>query len=191
MAGLSGRDPKQAFDKFRDHLATLLNRTITDARLALIHIRNEDRAQISFRLGRVPIAAPVFANDLFLYIGQVLRVKQQPDRTWTLRTVEYRYRVQGTADVNDEDCIRGEYVAREIRDTKHCRHHLHMQGEYTLGAGRTVPLARVHLPTGWVTIEEIIRFLITELDVRPKERDWEQLLRDSEEQFKRWTGRDI
>lgn len=114
---------------------------------------------------------------------------QQPDRSWKLRTVEYRYRVQGTPDLNDEDCFRWEYVAREIRDSQHCRHHLHLQGDYTLGPWRTVPLARVHLPTGWVTVEEIIRFLITELGVPPKEPRWEDLLRESEEHFKTWTSR--
>lgn len=191
MPGLSGRDPKEAFDTFRDHLAKLLNRTVTDARLSLIHVRNADRAQITFRQGRIPIAASVFANDLFLYIGQFVRVTQQADRSWKLRTIEYRYRVQGTSGLNDEDCFRWEYVAREVRDTPHCRHHLHLQGDYTLGPRRTVPLAVVHLPTGWVTIEEIIRFLITELGVRPKEPRWEDLLRASEEQFKSWTAREI
>jgi hypothetical protein len=190
LPGLVGRDPKDAFDKFRDHLGWLLNKTITDARLSLIHVKNEDKAQVSFRQNSIPIAASVFANDLFLYIGQTLRVTQQADKTWKLRTVEYRYRIQGSPGLEDEDCLRWEYVAREIRDTGHCRHHLHLQGEYTLGPRRTIPLARVHLPTGWVTIEEVIRFLITELDVRPKEREWENLLRQSEESFKQWTGRD-
>jgi hypothetical protein len=49
----------------------------------------------------------------------------------------------------------------------------------------------VHIPTGWVTVEEIIRFLISDLGVKPKEQDWEKELRDSEELFKQWTSRDI
>ncbi len=191
MPGLTGRDPKEVFETFRDHLGRLLNRTITDAPLSLIHARNEDRAQVAFRRGQASIAAPVFTNDLFLYIGQVLRVAQQRDGSWKLRTVQYRYRIQGSAGLEDEDCLRWEYVSREVRDTAHCRHHLHLQGEYTLGPRRTIPLAKVHIPTGWVTVEEIIRFLITELDVRPKEQGWEKLLRESEEAFKQWTARDI
>jgi len=191
LPGLIGRDPKEAFDLLRNHLAVLLNGTITDARLSLIHLRNEERAQISFRQGQISIAAPVFANDLYLYIGQNLRVTRQLDRTWKLRTVEYRYRVQGTPGLEDDDCLRWEYVAREIRDTKHCRHHFHLEGEYTLGPRRVIPLHEVHLPSGWVTIEEIIRFLITEVGVRPKDPRWETLLQESEEVFKRWTGRDI
>jgi hypothetical protein len=92
--------------------------------------------------------------------------------------------------LEDEDCLRWEYVSRETRDTGHCRHHLHLQGEYTLGTRRTIPLAQVHIPTGWVTLEEIIRFLITDLGVKPKEQDWENSLRESEELFKQWTSRE-
>lgn len=186
MPGLTGRDPKEAFDKFREHLARLLNQTVTDARLSLLHVRDEDRAQLSFRQGLTPIAAPV-ATDLFLYVGQTLRAARQSDKTWLLRTVSYRYRVQGTPDISDDDCLRWEYVAREIRDTGHCRHHLHLQGEYTLGPRRTIALERVHLPTGWVTVEEIIRFLVTELEVRPKDRNWDDLLQQSESLFRQWT----
>jgi hypothetical protein len=191
LPGLQGRDPKEVFDEFRDYLASVLNKTVTDARLSLVHARNSDRAELSFRKSEASICAPVLAPDLFLYIGQILRVTQQPDRSWRLRTVQYRYRIQGTDNPNDEECLRWEYVAREVRDAGHCRHHLHLQGEYTLGPRRSIGLADAHIPTGWVTIEEIIRFLITDLAVRPKEAQWEQLLRDSEEQFRSWTGRDV
>ena len=190
MPGLTGREPQEAFERFRDHLGRLLNRTVTDARLSLIHVRNDDKAQITFRNGSTPIAAPV-ANDLFLYVGQNLRVARQQDKTWKLRTTGYRYRIQGSPGLEDEDCLRWEYVSRETRDAQHCRHHLHLQGEYELGPRRTIPLADVHIPTGWVMLEEIIRFLITDLGVRPKEEDWENPLRESEELFKQWTGRDI
>ncbi|MEP6644319.1 MAG: hypothetical protein ABJA69_07465, partial [Acidobacteriaceae bacterium] len=93
--------------------------------------------------------------------------------------------------IEDEDCLRWEYVSREKRDTEHCRHHLHLQGEDTLGPRRTIPLAKVHIRTGWVTVEEIIRFLITEFYVNPKEENWDKQLRSSEDLFKQWTSRDL
>lgn len=192
MPGLVGRDPKEAFSQFRDHLAALLNKTVTDARLSLVHLYGRDRAQISFRENNEAIVAPLRnVNDLFLYIGQTLRVSQQPDKTWKLRTTEYRYRIQGTQDIKDDDCLRWEYVSREVRDNAYCRHHLHLQGDYELGDRRRVPLADVHIPTGWVTVEEIIRFMITDLKVPSKSGDWEKLLCDSEAQFRAWTSRDI
>ncbi|GAC1436248.1 MAG: hypothetical protein NVS1B11_20300 [Terriglobales bacterium] len=147
-------------------------------------------AQITFRQGQMPIAAPV-APDLFLYIGQTLQVIQQSDKSWKLRTGAYRYRIQGSQGLEDEDCLRWEYVGREKRENKYCRHHLHLQGAYTLGPRRTIPLSKVHIPTGWVTVEEIVRFLITELNVKPKEEAWEECLRESEELFSQWTSREI
>ena len=124
-------------------------------------------------------------------MGQTLRVAKIADKQWKLRTVGYRYRIQGSAGIEDEDCLRWEYVAREMRDSAHCRHHLHLQGEYELGQRRTIPLAKVHIPTGWVTVEEIIRFLITELEVKPRDDKWERLLLESEEKFKEWTAREV
>lgn len=192
MPGLIGRDPTEAFDEFRAHLSRLLNRTITDAPLSLRELRGEGRALISFRKNDLAVAAPIrHTDDFFLYIGQNLRVAQQADKTWRLRTTRYMYRIQATQDPQDDDCLRWEYVSREERNDGYCRHHLHMQGEYELGPKRRIHLADAHIPTGWVTIEEIIRFLITDLGVPSKSDDWEKLLLESEAKFREWTGRDI
>jgi hypothetical protein len=58
------------------------------------------------------------------------------------------------------------------------------------GNRRTLDAEELHIPSGWITAEEVIRFLIHELRVKPKSRNWDELLRESEEQFGRWTGRD-
>jgi len=52
-------------------------------------------------------------------------------------------------------------------------------------------LDKLHLSTGWVTIEEVIRFLIAEMGVKPKTADWDAELIKSEELFKQWTARDV
>ena len=89
MPGLIGSDQSEVFTTFRDHLAALLNGTVTDARLSLIHVRNTDHAQVTFRRNSLAITAPV-AADLFLYVGQTLRVAKIADQRWKLRTVGYR-----------------------------------------------------------------------------------------------------
>ena len=60
-----------------------------------------------------------------------------------------------------------------------------MQLPATLDAGNgTLDLNKAHLPTGWVTIEEVIRFLIVDLDVQPPcGDDWPAKLRVSEDAF--------
>jgi hypothetical protein len=190
LPGLLGREPKEVFENFREHIGRVLNKTVTDARLSLIHKRGSTQAMLSFRQGDLPTAVPVFAKDVFLYVGQTLRVNQEPDKSWKLRTVQYRYRVQATQRMDDDDCFRWEYVAREIRPSQLCRHHLHLAGQYEMGP-HLIPLADVHIPTGWVTVEEIIRFLITEFRVGAKTEDWEAVLNDSESLFKQWTSREI
>lgn len=41
-----------------------------------------------------------------------------------------------------------------------------------------------HLPTGYVPFEEVLRFCIADLGVPPLAEDWDQILRDTYEQFK-------
>lgn len=191
MAGLIGRTPREAFDTFHAHISGLLNRNVTDARLSLIHPeKRQTRASIDFRKNNEPIAAPLFKAGVFLCIGQTLEVEQQQDKTWKLRTTQYRYRIQASADPGDNLCLRWEYVSRKIRDKQFCRNHFQTPLMFNLGQQR-ISLEDVHLPTGWVTIEEIIRFLIMEVGVRSKQNDWDDDLQKSEKKFKEWTGREL
>lgn len=41
----------------------------------------------------------------------------------------------------------------------------------------------LHLPTGRVSIEAVVRFLIQELDGEPRREDWEEVLDDAERPF--------
>ena len=45
-------------------------------------------------------------------------------------------------------------------------------------------LPRLHVPTGRVSFEEVIRFLISELDVVPLRDDWGETLAETEERFR-------
>ncbi len=47
------------------------------------------------------------------------------------------------------------------------------------------------MPTGWITIEELLRFLIHGLGVKSRTSSWDKKLRESEERFREWTGRSI
>jgi hypothetical protein len=46
-------------------------------------------------------------------------------------------------------------------------------------------LHKLHLPTGRVSIEAVVRFLIEDLDVVPRRRDWSAVLDRHEEAFRR------
>ena len=42
----------------------------------------------------------------------------------------------------------------------------------------------LHLPTGFTTIEEVLRFCIVDLGVTPLSDEWDRVLTDSYEKFK-------
>ena len=188
MPGLIGATPERIFSTFRDHLASLLNGTITDARLGLVVYGKE--ATIAFGSADRPEAALLRSGRWFLALGQNLRAIRQGERSWRLRTIQYRYRIQGARSEDDPWYLRFEYVSREIRRSLYPRHHLHLPLELSCG-NRCVDLGEAHIPTGWVTVEELIRFLIQGLGVRPRKGNWDKLLRDSEEKFSEWTQREV
>jgi hypothetical protein len=57
--------------------------------------------------------------------------------------------------------------------------HLHARG-YT----RPVDVSRMHLPTGRVSLEAVIRLAIRDFKVPPRRPDWQQVLASSEQTFR-------
>ena len=191
MPGLTGRNPNEVFEKFTTHLGRLLNRTVTDAPLSYLVVNEKDnRAYVSFRHYDAQVAAPLFSHDLFLFLGQVLTVIPEGGE-WRLKTLSYRYWIQGDDDANtDSWFFRFEYTSPTMKLIMNPRHHMHVPCTLRCGA-RDIELKQIHIPTGWVTVEEIIRFLVNELGVRCKARKWDKLLLESEELFRRWTTRTV
>ena len=136
------------------------------------------------------MAAPLFSGGLFLAVSQQLEVEPQSDKTWRLRTLEYNYHLLEGSHPDSKWIIRWEYVSRRRRHDVHPRHHVHVATVIDTPAGK-MDLDKLHLSTGWVTIEEVIRFLIADIGVKPKTADWDAELIKSEELFKQWTARDI
>lgn len=193
MAALKGSTPAEAFTKFRDHLNLLLNNTVCDAPLIVITSKeHRNRAYVSFRQGGSPTAARLRSGGWYLYLGQNLEVVQEQDKRWRLRTLAYSYRIQRGPGENDPWVFRFEYISRELQSFPHPRHHLHLPATlHVPGTIREIDLAKVHVPTGWVTVEELVRFLIHGLKVKSRKTNWDKLCRESEEKFREWTGRSI
>ncbi|MCC6495797.1 MAG: hypothetical protein IT193_06010 [Propionibacteriaceae bacterium] len=60
-----------------------------------------------------------------------------------------------------------------------------MQGPTPLTFGpTTVSLIDLHLPTGYVTLEDVIRFCIHDLGVPPLRPNWHEILVQSYREFK-------
>lgn len=82
-----------------------------------------------------------------------------------------------------EALLRWEYVKQwPTANDQWCRHHL--QGPVNLALGGGVLLQHLHLPTGYVVIEDVIRFCINDLGVPFLSAGWHQELEDSYKRFR-------
>lgn len=131
-------------------------------------------------------------DGFYLYLNQTLKAKKEGD-VHCLQTLAYSYRV-GQGPSRQDWLIRWEYNSRETQEGArglHPRHHCHLRAGLPCFGNQELLLAKMHIASGWVTIEEVIRFLIHELGVTPKTDNWDQILRESEEKFRDWTNRSV
>lgn len=125
-----------------------------------------------------------------LYIGQTCDTVQEPGQSQLrLRTIAYAYSLQPVA--MSDRIVRWEYVRYPGEGSRWSRHHV--QGPITFDIlddrDQTWPvdLNDWHLPTGWVPIEEVVRFCLHDLGARAlsEPEEWHQALIESYEAF--WT----
>jgi len=124
-----------------------------------------------------------------LFVGQTLEAIKKEDE-YRLTTLAYAYRITEGPSFDDPWIVRWEYESRALKAGLQPRHHCHLPATIKCFGRRPFDSSKLHIPSGWITVEEVIRFLIQELKVRPKRADWDRLLCESEERFRDWTGRD-
>lgn len=184
---LTGRTAKDCYEPFRAHVAKLLARTI--APNAVVRV-TESGARDRYMLGLAPPGSmlPLDTNHgpLHLHIAQTLEAERDGKR-YRLRTRAYWYRLHSAPDVKGRALLRWEYDSdkTDVRRPHPPRNHMHAAA--TIGSGQANPLDlnRLHLPTGWVLLESVIRFLITDLGVAPVCGDeWPSVLAEGERSFR-------
>lgn len=121
-------------------------------------------------------------GKLYVSFAQALRVLPE-DKEWRLITERYWYRIQRAPGMREQALIRWEYDRTLAAGKRHCRHHVQQAGDLAFGDG-LLDLNKAHLPTGWVTIEEVLRFLIVDLRIAPPcGEEWADVLEESERAF--------
>jgi hypothetical protein len=101
---------------------------------------------------------------------------------WKVKTDEYAYSVLMS------DTEAGQLFAWHWHPAEHrpdC--HIHVGARQ----GESRALYRLHVPSGRVAFEEVLRFLLGEFDVEPARDDWNEVLSDSQarfEAFRTWPG---
>jgi len=99
---------------------------------------------------------------------------------WKVSTVAYYYTVEIPGPERME--ILGYHWHPQERNAI-TYPHLHLYQ----GAGRLqYNLLKAHLPTARIAIEDVLRFVITQLGVVPLRNDWEAILRETQDTFQQW-----
>lgn len=172
---MPARTPREAVRAF---LAPL-NRAIasfTSAQLAGGDAPNVDHALI-FRPTRYarlagyldPLSDPV---ELRFSLAHNYKVTQT-DGGWTVHTQGYTYQFE----LDDgQEIVIYHYDPRSASKVK--TPHLHVRG-----LDKPFDLGKAHFPTGRVSIEEVLRFAVRELGVRPRATNWQTILEETERAF--------
>lgn len=118
-------------------------------------------------------------RELYLSVAHFYRIVEEPGPRgpWRVQTAGYSYIIHGE-EGHELFAYQWQPHGRSPVTTPH----LH------LGSGLDAPdtqLPKVHLPTGRVSIEEVIRLAI-ELGAAPLREDWEEVLKTTEDAFVRW-----
>lgn len=143
--------------------------------------------ELAFRTRGHAVAVPLRTKygDMGLYLGQRCET-QLRDGEHQVATVAYQYKLYAPDSFRPGDerdaMLRWEYVRHWPEDKRWCRHHL--QGPINLPLGGGVLLQHLHLPTGYVVLEDVIRFCINDLEVVPLDGGWHDVLEESYELFR-------
>ena len=134
---------------------------------------NGPGAPLATRLGKI-----------VLFLGQICEAEERSANRFVLHTTKYRYALAEHSEA--EAFVRWEYEKSpqgpELSGER-CRHH--MQGSLTVSfRDQKHCLNDWHLPTGYVPLEEVIRFCIVDLGVKPISTDWSNVLQQSYENFR-------
>ncbi|MGA9284867.1 MAG: hypothetical protein WBV85_05440 [Solirubrobacteraceae bacterium] len=122
----------------------------------LTRVVNEDKAPLELD-----------GVSLCLFVKHVVAIEDG-----RCRTDSYSYRLQPDGSTKSW-LIRWEYVRDPPQgDYAYPRAHAHVNATYADGTS----VGHLHIPTGLVSLELVLRHLITDWNVKPRTEDWEDIL---------------
>jgi hypothetical protein len=165
---IEARTAKECFDAYRDDVAHLVSNTISHRYpIRAVALDGElNRRRLSFWHHTQAVAIPLATRfgRLYFYFNETLGVREYRS---SLRPIilAYAYRLQIGPEVTSRALVRWEYAAGVNRLR---RHHLHADGRLDDPTLRLpLDLDKLHLATGPVAIDDIVRFLVADLGHRP------------------------
>jgi hypothetical protein len=151
---------------------------VTDQGLTSRHPRQHEQWRSAYFQDGFAILNRRAGNGLRLEIRHRFTVERTDGsrEPWRVSTAEYVYEV---ADERDDLIAAWHWhpATVEQEDRAHWPH-VHAYGDR-----ETMTLHKLHLPTGRVSIEALVRFLIDDLDVTPRRTDWRAIINRHEAIF--------
>ncbi len=108
------------------------------------------------------------ASRLTLAVSEHYLIVDAPDDGWQVQRAAYFYAV-GRQDTGELLAFHWHPRGKSPIETPH----LHVRANIQIGERW---LGKVHLPTGYVAIEDMVRLVIQELSAEPLREDWEALV---------------
>jgi len=195
---IEAKTAEECFKKYEGFLKELICPILTTQHIFKIFI-NDTSGDLRFPRGDEAISIPVetrLLGTLYLFLRQFLKAKKDESKgKFVLYTTRYFYRLSEIDDEDREPLVRWEYERRDSEvNVLSCRHHIHIHAPISkhTSTNRDWPMRKFYFPCGWVTIEEVLRFLITDLGFTPlcdqrkgpnEPKEWPVILAESEKKF--------
>jgi hypothetical protein len=161
------------------HLNRVLNRTVSDSHLSVSPVVGDtEKFQLARLVERQNVPLELRGTTASLFVRLFVVVE---DGRCTTDSYEYRFQ----ADASRKSWLRRWEYRREPPDADYpySLGHLHVRGTSPDGAA----IDREHLPAGGrghpMPLQEVIRYLIADRGVKPRNKDWKAILEDSEDTF--------
>lgn len=186
---ITGRKPQECFNRFTDHLRPVIAATLGEEHY--LHFGRDGQNSGTLTLGDLNSNGVWLlgkGGPFLLSLRQKVAVFENADKAWQLTTTEYSYAIYETDDELADSVLRWDYKANPPSGKQWCRHHMQIgkraQKAVELPFNEdTLDLNRLHMPTAFVLIEDVLRFLLTDLEVAAASPDWVAVIDESRETF--------
>jgi hypothetical protein len=154
------RSPARIIQDYVDYLNDLVNQTVSHGRLSALEKSGNPRRLIGRYVGgRIkPLALKPRG---FFHVEQL--VEPTADSRVSVLYAKYKYSFSDNPDDRRADIFRYEYDKFQSEPLRP-RSHLHVNAKHERYAG--MDFARVHFPTGRVSLEQVVAALILEFGVQ-------------------------
>jgi hypothetical protein len=167
--------------------------------VSIQQLRLTDRSFVSTASRGVTVAEPIRLRQLgggpsgllldIFHAFTVVEVPGNPlSRRWRTTTLMYEYRV---LDHHHRELLVYHWQPGSSYlgpDHPHLHVSASLRSQVNAHDTREIGLDRLHLPTGRVTFEAVIRMLVTDFGIAPRRNDWQATLDQAETMFHEHRG---